>query len=144
MCFLSGCGPALVLGRHTVRWTSNYRDSKRFDRRLNVVEAGKVGFEGAAIENEVGAASVTDDFNEPGGFELFEVVGHGGGADGVMPEELGTGSGVFGGADLFEDLVAAGLCEGAGDPGELAMGEAGGFGGGHVCQGRTRGGEKSR
>ena len=91
--------------------------------RSEVGETVEVGAEDVALQNEVGEFALAFDADEAGVFQLFHVVGEGGGADGLGLVEAGAGRGALASADFGEDLVAAGCGERAGDEGELAVGE---------------------
>jgi hypothetical protein len=104
----------------------------RLGRGLKTGEAVEIGAEDVALEREVGEFALTLDTDEACVFELFHVMGEGGGADGLRFRDTGAGRGALATADLSEDLVAAGCGEGLGDEGELAVGE-----GGFLCRTKT-------
>jgi len=89
-----------------------------------VGEAVEVGAEDVALQDEVGESSLAFDADEAGIFQLFHVVGEGGGADGLGFVQAGAGRGAVAAADFRENLVAAGCGQGARDEGELAIGNS--------------------
>jgi hypothetical protein len=92
--------------------------------RSETGEAVEVGAEDVALQDEVGEFALALDADEAGIFQLFHVVGEGGGADGLGFVEAGAGRGAVASADLGEDFVAAGCGQGAGDERELAVGNS--------------------
>jgi hypothetical protein len=92
--------------------------------RSEVGETVEVGAEDIALQDEVGEFALALDADEAGIFQLFHVVGEGGGADGLGFVEAGAGRGAVAAADLGEDLVAAGCGQGTGDERELAVGNS--------------------
>jgi hypothetical protein len=92
--------------------------------RSETGEAVEVGAEDVALQDEVGEFALALDADEAGVFQLFHVVGEGGGADGLGFVEAGAGRGAVASADLGEDFVAAGCGQGAGDERELAVGNS--------------------
>jgi len=95
---------------------------------LNFGEAVEVSLQGGAVEGEERKFAGTGDFDQAGGFEFFEMVREGGGADAVGFVEFSAGRAGGALADLLEKLDAAGCGERAGDAGELPIAEAGEFG----------------
>jgi hypothetical protein len=96
----------------------------RWKGRSEVGEAVEVGAEDVALQDKVSEFPLAFDADEAGVFQLFHVMGEGGGADGLGFVEAGAGRGAVASADLGEDFVAAGGGQGAGDERELAVGDS--------------------
>jgi len=110
------------------------QDAQRFNLKGDL---GEVRLEAVEVRAEdVGLGEVIDELafffraNQPGGFELFHVVGEGGRRDvDAIAHGATRGTGALR-ADFLEDLVPARISEGAGDECKLVFGKLDGLNGG--------------
>src|SRR5436190_8739499 len=87
-------------------------------------KAGEVGLKDVAPEAQAGELSFPSDPDQARGFELFDMVGERGGADGMGLVERLAGHRIRRRSDLLEDPDPAGLRQGAGDPRDLLLRQA--------------------
>jgi len=85
----------------------------------------------AAAEAHVHELAFADDLHQPGRFQLLDVMGERRGAHGVGLLQLTAWDRAVAGANLFENLIAAGLGQSAGDPRKLPIRQSTGFGRSH-------------
>lgn len=94
----------------------------------DLAEPGEIGVERGAVEDELCAAALAADLDQPRGLELFHMVRERGGADLMGFGERAAGRRLGRGAELFQDLHPARLGERARDALELPFGEGWGCG----------------
>jgi hypothetical protein len=75
-------------------------------------ELGGEGFEDAGAKREVMEFTFADNVDKAGGFELFDVVGQGGGGDWQSGADLGTAERAAGLRDALEEIEAARVSKG--------------------------------
>jgi glucose-6-phosphate 1-epimerase len=91
---------------------------------LNLGETGEVGDEDIAAEAVGDELAVAGGLDKAGGFELFHVMGDGGGRDLGASAKMLAGECVAGFADAAKEVVAARIGERFGDQLETGVGEA--------------------
>ena len=84
----------------------------RAERRVEGDETGGEGLQDAGLEGEEMEFALALNMNEPGRFELLDVVGKGGGGDGKGGPCLRTTERTFGRGDPLEEFEAARIGEG--------------------------------
>lgn len=67
----------------------------------------QVGVQNIALQHQVREFAVADDRNQPGRFQLFEVVRERGGGYGLALADIRTGNAFIFGTNLFQNLMAA-------------------------------------
>src|SRR2546425_12739188 len=94
---------------------------------LDFGETVQVGAQDVAAEAYVHELALADDLHQPGRFQLLDVMGNRRRAHVVGSLQLAAGKRAVAGADLLEDLVAAGVGPRPGASPKLAIGQTTGF-----------------